>query len=212
MGRMAVMRTQRGFDRLVNFSDAVVAIAITLLILPLVDASPEVVKEGIGPYFNDNFWQLLAFAISFVVIARLWMVHHEVFDWIDGYTSGLLWLNILWLAAIVFMPFTANVLSDSPNGQPDVYALYVGNLLLATLTMQVMELVIVRTPGLLLPEAAGQADLLRGWTFVILMAVALALAVLFPSVGMFWLLILFLSKPLHILLSRLFHSKASAGA
>ena len=104
-----------------------VAIAITLLILPLVDASPEVVKEGIGAYFNDNFWQLLAFAISFVVIARLWMVHHQVFGWIDGYTSGLMWLNILWLAAIVFMPFTANVLSDSPNGQPDVYALYIAS-------------------------------------------------------------------------------------
>lgn len=209
---MAVMRTQRGFDRLVNFSDAVVAIAITLLILPLVDASPEVVKEGIGPYFHDNFWQFLAFAISFVVIARLWMVHHQVFGWIDGYTSGLMWLNILWLAAIVFMPFTANVLSDSPNGQPDVYALYIGDLLLATLTMQLMEVLIVRTPGMLLPEAAGQSDLLRGWTFVILMALALVLALIFPHVGMFWLLILFLSQPLHILLARLFRRRASTGA
>lgn len=212
MGRMAVMRTQRGFDRLVNFSDAVVAIAITLLILPLVDASPEVVREGIGPYFNNNFWQLLAFAISFVVIARLWMVHHQVFGWIDGYTNGLMWLNILWLAAIVFMPFTANVLSDSPNGQPDVYALYIGNLLLATLTMQFMELIIVRTPGMLLPEAEGQSDLLRGWTFVILMAISLVLAVVFPKVGMLWLLILFLSQPLHLLLVRLFRSKARADA
>jgi uncharacterized membrane protein len=208
---MAVMRTQRGFDRLVNFSDAVVAIAITLLILPLVDASPEVVKEGIGPYFHDNFWQFLAFAISFVVIARLWMVHHQVFDWIDGYTSGLMWLNILWLAAIVFMPFTANVLSDSPNGQPDVYALYIGDLLLATLTMQLMEVLIVRTPGMLLPEAAGQSDLLRGWTFVILMALALVLALIFPHVGMFWLLILFLSQPLHIVLARLFRHRVSTG-
>lgn len=209
---MAVMRTQRGFDRLVNFSDAVVAIAITLLILPLVDASPEVVKEGIGPYFHDNFWQFLAFAISFVVIARLWMVHHQVFGWIDGYTSGLMWLNILWLAAIVFMPFTANVLSDSPNGQPDVYALYIGDLLLATVTMQFMEVIIVRTPGMLLPEAADRSDLLRGWTFVFLMALALVLAVLFPGGGMFWLLILFLSQPLHILLTRLSRRGASTGA
>ncbi|MBO1737877.1 TMEM175 family protein [Leifsonia sp. TF02-11] len=204
---MAVMRTQRGFDRLVNFSDAVVAIAITLLILPLVDASKDVVHDGIAAYFSGNFWEFLAFVITFAVIARLWMVHHQVFGWIDAYTPALMWLNMLWLAAIVFMPFTANVLSDSPNGQPDVYALYVGDLLLATVTMQVIEVIIVRTPGLLLPEAAGQSDTLRGWTFVILMSVALVLTVLFPHVGMFWLLILFLSKPLHLVLSRLLRRK-----
>jgi len=199
---MAEVRT-RGFDRLVNFSDAVVAIAITLLILPLVDASQEVVKEGIGNYFQHNFWQLLAFAISFVVIARFWMVHHQVFGWIGGYTSGLLWLNVLWLASIVFMPFTANVLSRSANGHADVYALYIGNLLLTTLTMQFMELLIVRTPGLLRKEAEGESDLLRGWAFVILMALALVLAVVFPDIGMLWLFVLFLSRPLHLLLARL---------
>ncbi|MBN9631174.1 MAG: DUF1211 domain-containing protein [Actinobacteria bacterium] len=209
---MAVMRTQRGFDRLVNFSDAVVAIAITLLILPLVDASKDVVQEGIGAYFSANFWQLLAFVITFAVIARLWMVHHQVFSWIDGYTPALMWLNMLWLAAIVFMPFTANVLSDSPNGQPDVYALYIGDLLIATLTMQIMEVIIVRTPGLLLPEAADQTDTLRGWTFVILMALALVLALLFPRVGMFWLLLLFASRPLHIVLGRVVHRKARTDA
>ena len=200
---MAVMRTQRGFDRLVNFSDATVAIAITLLILPLVDAGPEVARHGIVPYFNENFWQLLAFVISFAVIARLWMVHHQVFGWTDSYTSGLMWLNMLWLASIVFIPFTANVLSDSPNGRADVYALYVANLLLTTLTMQFMELLIVRTPGMLLPEAEGQSDLLRGWSFVVLMVLALVLVVLVPSVGMLWLLILFLSQPLHLVLARL---------
>ena len=111
--------------------------------------------------------------------------------------------GMLWLAAIVFMPFAANVLSDSPNGQPDVYALYIGDLLLATLTMQVMEVLILRTPGMLLPEAVGQSDLLRGWTFVVLITVAGLLAVLVPSVGMFWLFILFLSRPAYLLLARL---------
>ncbi|WP_426625796.1 BNR-4 repeat-containing protein [Leifsonia sp. McL0607] len=60
-----------------------------------------------------------------------------------------------------------------------------------------MEVLIVRTPGMLRPEAVGQSDLLRAWTFVILMAMAMAmvlvLAVVFPRVGMLWLLILFLS-------------------
>jgi len=208
---MAQVRT-RGFDRLVNFSDAVVAIAITLLILPLVDASSDVAKEGIAHYFQANFWQLLAFVISFVVIARLWMVHHQVFGWIDGYTPALLWLNMLWLASIVFMPFTANVLSDSPSGQPDVYALYIGDLLLTTLAMQFMEILIVRTPGLLSDEGRAQSDLLRGWTFIILLVVALVLAVLIPDVGMLWLFVLFLSRPVHALLARMRRPRAHADA
>jgi uncharacterized membrane protein len=208
---MAQVRT-RGFDRLVNFSDAVVAIAITLLILPLVDASSDVAKEGIAHYFQANFWQLLAFVISFVVIARLWMVHHQVFGWIDGYTPALLWLNMLWLASIVFMPFTANVLSDSQNGQPDVYALYIGDLLLTTLAMQFMEILIVRTPGLLSDEGRAQSDLLRGWTFIILLVVALVLAVLIPDVGMLWLFVLFLSRPVHALLARVRRPRAHADA
>lgn len=206
------MRTERGLDRLVNFSDATVAIAITLLILPLVDASPEVVKQGLGPYFQENFWQLLAFAISFVVIARFWMVHHQVFGWADGYTDGLLWLNVLWLASIVFIPFTANVLSDSGGAHPEIYALYIGNLLLTTLAMQFMELMIVRTPGMMRPDAVGSSDLLRGWTFAILMSVALVLAVVFPGPGMLWLLILLLSRPLHPVLGRLFTRRSRTGS
>jgi uncharacterized membrane protein len=209
---MSVMRTERGLDRLVNFSDATVAIAITLLILPLIDAGPAVAAKGLGPYFQENYWQLLAFAFSFVVIARFWMVHHQVLEWADGYTPALLWLNVVWLASIVFIPFTANVLSESADGRPDVYALYIGNLLLTTVAMQFMELVIVRTPGLLREDAVGATELLRGWAFVILVAAALVLAVALPGPGMLWLLILFLAQPLQVLLGRLFRSGRPSGA
>ena len=200
---MAVMRTQRGFDRLVNFSDATVAIAITLLILPLVDAGPEVARHGIVPYFNENFWQLLAFVISFAVIARLWMVHHQVFGWTDSYTSGLMWLNMLWLASIVFIPFTANVLSNSNGERAEVDALYIGNLLAISLAMQAIGAVLVRSPHLVREDARGAMDSTRGWSAIIIIAVCLVLAVLVPSVGMFWLFLMFLSEPLHLLLRRL---------
>ncbi|WP_426625794.1 hypothetical protein ACPPVW_07005 [Leifsonia sp. McL0607] len=75
-----------------------------------------------------------------------------------------------------------------------------------------MEVLIVRTPGMLLPEAVGQSDLLCGWTFVILLALTLALAVVFPRVGMLWLLIVFLSQPLHLVVSNAFRRKANTDA
>jgi uncharacterized membrane protein len=201
---MAVFRTDRGLDRLVNFSDATVAIAITLLILPLVDAATDVGELSLGQFVDENWWELFAFLVSFVVIARFWVVHHRVFEWLEGYTPPLVWLNFLWLATIVFIPFTANVLSNSEGHQAAVYALYIGNMLVATLAMQAMGIYMQRTPGLAREDAREGMDATRGWSTSILMALALVLAVLVPTVGMFWLFVLFLSEPVHRLLRAVF--------
>jgi uncharacterized membrane protein len=200
---MAVIRTERGLDRLVNFSDATVAIAITLLILPLVDAAPEIAHESFGTFISRNFWELLAFAISFAVIARFWMIHHRVFEWVRDYDGILVWLNFLWLATIAFMPFTTNVLSNTNGQRPEVYALYIGNLLAIAVTMQLIGVVLTRRPELVREEARGAMDSTRGWSATIIIAVSLVLAVLVPAVGMFWLFLMFLSEPLHRLLRRL---------
>jgi hypothetical protein len=73
------MRTDRGLDRLVNFSDATVAIAITLLLLPLVDIADEIRRESLGDLLADHVGTLIAFFVSFVVISRLWLSHHRLF-------------------------------------------------------------------------------------------------------------------------------------
>ncbi|MFP3380774.1 TMEM175 family protein, partial [Bacillus sp. SIMBA_069] len=77
---MALIRTERGLDRLVNFSDAAVAIAITLLILPLVDAAGQIGHSSFGEFIDKNFWEIFAFVVSFAVIARFWVVHHRIFE------------------------------------------------------------------------------------------------------------------------------------
>lgn len=197
---MAVVRTERGLDRLVNFSDATVAIAITLLILPLVDAAKDIGEHSFAVFFSENFWELLAFVISFAVIARYWVVHHRVFEWVTNYDGRLVWLNFVWLATIVFMPFTANVLSNSNGARPEVDALYIGNLLAISLAMQAIGALLTRNPELTREDARGQMDSTRGWSAIIIIAVCLVLAVLVPAVGMFWLFLMFLSEPLHRLL------------
>jgi uncharacterized membrane protein len=202
-GDMAGIRTERGLDRLVNFSDATVAIAITLLILPLVDDAHTIAHESFGTFFSDNFWQLLAFAISFAVIARFWVVHHRVFEWVSNYNGTLIWLNFVWLATIAFMPFTTNVLSNSNGERPEIYALYIGNLLAISLSMQLIGMVLTRSPDLVREDARAEMDSTRGWSASIIIAVSLVLAVLVPQVGMFWLFLMFLSEPLHRVLARL---------
>lgn len=208
---MATIRTDRGLSRLVGFSDAAVAIALTLLVLPLVDIAPEIAKPGgVGTLFTEHWSAFLAFAISFAVIARFWVVHHRVFDWVAGYTPSIVWINFVWLASIVFLPFATNVLSYSPTNDRGVYALYIGTLILTSGSMLLMEVVLKRTPDLLRPEVQQDLDVSQSAIATGMFVVALILAVVFPIVGMFWLLLLLLTAPVRWVIARLFPRLATS--
>lgn len=102
-------------DRLVFFSDAVFAIAITLLVLDIhVPNFPEGVSVAetwdafleLGPSF-------FAFALSFLVIGRFWMGHHERFRALRHFHARLMWPNLIYLMAIAFMPFATAFLGQN---------------------------------------------------------------------------------------------------
>jgi uncharacterized membrane protein len=209
---MAQIRTERGLDRLVNFSDATVAIAITLLILPLVDAASQIGNTPFGDFLTENVWEIVAFLISFVVIARFWVIHHRIFESVRDYSQIMVWFNFLWLLAIVAIPFTANVLAAGAGQRPDVYALYIGDMLLASIATRMIGEVLYRNPDLMVEAARQNIDRTRGIAEPILMAVALVLAVLFPAINLFWLFLLFLSGPLHALLHRLVYGPSQTTA
>lgn len=114
------------FSRIVAFSDGVFAIAITLLVLNLKIepglASGEIASELWGQHEN-----LLAFAISFAVIARFWLVHHRFFSQVTAFDARLIMLNMLYLAFIVLIPFSSQVLGEYGGETPTVI-LYSANL------------------------------------------------------------------------------------
>jgi uncharacterized membrane protein len=209
---MAVIRTERGLDRLVNFSDATVAIAITLLILPLVDAASHIGSASFGDFVDRNSWELFAFVVSFVVIARFWVVHHRIFETVRDYNGWVVWFNFLWLFAIVVIPFSANILSASQGNRPEVYALYIGDMLLATLSTRLVAEALYRSPELMTPEARDAVDRTRGLAEVIIMVIALVLAIVFPAINLWWLFLLFLAGPLHALLHRLVYGPSQTTA
>lgn len=117
------MRSERGLDRLVNFTDATVAIAITFLVLPLVDVVEEGGSPDLGTLLSQNYGTLSAFFITFAVIGRLWLVHHAVFEGVARYSSALVTANFVWMASIVLLPFAANLLSNVFDTDPSVFAL-----------------------------------------------------------------------------------------
>ena len=95
----------RSFDRLVNFTDAVVAIAITLQLLLLVDVEAPVSGQTVWQVIAENFSHISAFIISFAVVMVLWFKHNRVFNVMRTYDGMILWLNSAWLLCIVFLPW-----------------------------------------------------------------------------------------------------------
>ncbi|WP_347156933.1 TMEM175 family protein [Pontibacter chitinilyticus] len=124
-------------ERLVFFSDAVFAIAITLLIIEI--KVPEL--EGVLPteqHFVEAlaslFPKFLGFVLSFFIIGLYWFIHHRMFGYVINYNRGLIMLNLLFLFSIVLMPFSTAVYSDysSPEyiGLISPYVVYVFNICL----------------------------------------------------------------------------------
>ncbi|SMH31491.1 Uncharacterized membrane protein [Rathayibacter oskolensis] len=195
-------RTERGLDRLVNFTDATVAIAITFLVLPLVDVVEQGGFSDLGSLLAAHGGTLSAFFITFAVIGRLWLVHHAVFEGVERYSTALVTVNFVWLAAIVLLPFAANLLSNVFVTDPSVFALYIGTMIVASAATLSMQLILRRDPELLAPGVDPLRSSSRSLVVIGLLLLALVLAVTVPAVNMFWLLLLLLAGPIERLVHR----------
>jgi uncharacterized membrane protein len=115
------------FSRIVAFSDGVFAIAITLLVLNL--GVPEHVRhDDLWPVLREQGQDLFAYALSFAVIGRFWVVHHRFFGDVTGFDGRLIALNLFYLAWIVLIPFSSQVLGDH-GGDEAAVILYAVNLI-----------------------------------------------------------------------------------
>jgi uncharacterized membrane protein len=114
------------FARIVAFSDGVFAIAITLLVLQL-GVERGVSNGELGKALLDERQDLFAYAISFAVIGRFWLVHHRFFGDVTGFDGRLIVLNLFYLAWIVLIPFSSQILGDHGGAEAAVI-LYAINL------------------------------------------------------------------------------------
>jgi uncharacterized membrane protein len=129
----------RDRDRIVNLSDGVFAIAITLLVLDIrVPDIPESLVASELPRELLSLWpKYLGYFLSFVGISTFWTIHHSIFRPIRAYDRTLLYLNFLFLMVVAFFPFPTSLLGEYGNHQLPV-AIYaatfaIGRLLLTAL-------------------------------------------------------------------------------
>ena len=103
-------QTSSELERIVFFSDAVMAIAVTLLAVEL--RPPDVEPSQLLQALAQLVPMFASFALSFLIIASFWVMHHMTFSFIQDYDYKLVWLNILFLMFIALTPFASALLGS----------------------------------------------------------------------------------------------------
>jgi uncharacterized membrane protein len=178
----------RNFDRLLTFVDAIVAIAITLLVLPLVELAPETRDGGdVGDLLRDHSDELWAFALSFYVIARIWLSqHHAVAPLLAG-NPRITVLLIAWTFTIVVLPFPTSLVA-SAGGQAPTKVLYVGTMAVSILVIAALRAEVFRHPEL--ADGSPYAGPLGGVVTAGLLLLALVVMLAVPATSYFPILVL----------------------
>jgi uncharacterized membrane protein len=173
-------------ERLMFFSDAVIAIALTLLALELpvpggTDDAQSVTMSEMLRDAREHFNDYLAFLISYVVIASHWRIHHRVFRYVREATSPIIRLNLLWLLFIVITPFTTKMLSAGSINLLR-FAGYAGTQAIQFGIFTLISLLIVR--GQHVRAGTDLERFRRGRVMTIAMAAAFAISIpLYPLFG-----------------------------
>lgn len=140
-------------ERLNALTDGVFAIALTLLVLEL-----KLPDAAAGEDFLDAVTQdwhvFLAWLISFIAIARFWIVHHVVVAHMDRCHTGTIAINFAVLAAVSLMPFTADAIGTDKIAEPWSTVAFAANLGLMSLALGLLARHVVNEPALHHPDRA----------------------------------------------------------
>jgi uncharacterized membrane protein len=167
--------TEPALERFVFFSDAVFAIAITLLVI-------EIKPPPVGAEIGERAWEgmivhlwpsFFAFFLTFMVVGSVWAAHHAVFRLVSRFRDGLIFPNLILLMMVALVPFSSALLSERTTA-PAPYVFYALNLLgvglakvwvtrialgqtLISPHVSAREVVVARRMSWLLPTAAAVA-------------------------------------------------------
>jgi uncharacterized membrane protein len=160
-------------ERLAFFSDAVFAIAITLLVIEI--QLPELENEAdLGKALLALFPKYIAFLVSFFVIGRFWIGHHNAFSHMKTCDNKFVLRNLFFLMTIAFMPFPTALISEY-GGNALAFSVYTGWLTLSGLLYHWLIAYGLRTPALQLEHddmIERQALIYASWAPVIIGALA----------------------------------------
>jgi len=197
------------YDRVLFFSDAVFAIAITLLVVDIrvptvvVDAAHELSKA------QDR---ILSFVISFLVIGLFWMGHHRLFRLITALNRPLIFLNLLFLGSIAFLPYPTALIFAGSTHEPAAPVFYASCVAGAGLLELAVWLYATHTKGLVpasVSPASRRYELAQLLPTPVVFGLSIPVAFIAPGVAPFtWILLV----PIGRILPRIMRPKGNGGA
>jgi len=166
-------------SRLEAFSDGVLAIIITIMVLEL--KTPE--GHELHDLFDTTGNSLLTYLLSFVYVGIYWNNHHHMFQLVDRISGGVLWANLHLLFWLSLYPFTTRWMDESDFARTPV-VVYGVNLLGAAVAYYVLQLLIFRAegPDSKLHQAVGSD--LKGKLSPVLYLLGIGLAFVSPVLAM----------------------------
>jgi uncharacterized membrane protein len=116
-GRVEGLEYHISKNRLETLVDGIFAIAMTLLVLGISPPRPQdSLAQSVLPGMIESLVpQVFLFIVAFLVLALFWLGHHRQFHVVHKIDPVLLWINILILIAIVFVPFSTDLAGDYPD-------------------------------------------------------------------------------------------------
>jgi uncharacterized membrane protein len=159
-------------ERISAFSDGVIAVLITIMVLELKvpHGTDLAALSGLLPIF-------LTYVLSFILLAIYWNNHHHMFYLTDRVTGGILWANLHLLFWLSLMPFVTGWMGEN-HFAPIPTALYGVVLLMAGVAYYILEQTIIRSQGVHSKLRAAVGNDTKGKISVVLYSVAIPLAFL----------------------------------
>jgi uncharacterized membrane protein len=197
------------YDRVLFFSDAVFAIAITLLV---VDIRVPTVVVNAAHELSKAQDRILSFVISFLVIGLFWMGHHRLFRLITALNRPLIFLNLLFLGSIAFLPYPTALIFAGSTHEPAAPVFYASCVAVAGLLELAVWLYATHTKGLV-PASVSPAfrryETAQLLPTPVVFGLSIPVAFIAPGVAPFtWILLV----PIGRLLPRIMRAKMTSGA
>jgi uncharacterized membrane protein len=187
-------------ERVVFFSDAVFAIAITLLAVDLRLPPGDYTNQSLIDAILAMGAQIQAFVLSFAVIALFWIGHFRTFRIAARINARLIFLNLILLGLVAFLPFPTSVLAT--DGALPAAVFFYGAYVLVTSVVSALLIVYVVNAGLARPEIypdVGRRIAIRAFTVPVFFAVSLPVALISPfAAQVLWVV----SIPAQVIITR----------
>ena len=181
---------ERDFDRFLTFIDAIVAIAVTILVLPLIEIAGDTTDLSIEDLIDEHLGQIFNFLLSFFVIAQLWFAQHNIVRTVVVQDRIVTRCLILWALTIVVLPVPTALVAGSHDGDR-TEVLYIGTMALSSLALTIAALRVAATPAI--RDRGAPPNAVDSMTTFAIMVLALVLSVIIPGAGYLPLLLLLLS-------------------